>query len=107
VDFSWVLATVGVTGMVIAGRKIWWGWLFNLANEILWVIFAVITKQYGFILMAIGYSAVYANNARNWKHDVDTANQRSDGNHRRNAPVLRVTCVADVPPPTRTDRPTS
>jgi hypothetical protein len=105
VDFSWVLATFGITGMVIAGRKIWWGWLVNLANEILWIIFAVTTRQYGFILMAIGYGAVYANNMRTWRSDVDPADQRGDGHHRRNVPMLRVACVADVPPPTRTDRP--
>lgn len=101
-DFSWVLATVGVTGMVIAGRKIWWGWLFNLGNEILWVIFAVATQQYGFILMAIGYGAVYAHNAHTWREaqGVNRKNQRGDGTHRRSRPVLQVTCVQDVRKPT-------
>jgi hypothetical protein len=67
--WSWVLGTLGVTGLLIAGNRVWWGWLINLANEVLWVIYAVKTKQYGFILMAAAYALVYARNARNtWKH---------------------------------------
>ena len=68
--WSWVLGTLGVTGLLIAGNRVWWGWLINLANEILWVVYAVKTKQYGFILMAGVYALVYARNARNgWKHN--------------------------------------
>ena len=68
--WSWVLGTLGVTGLLIAGNRVWWGWLINLANESLWVVYAVKTKQYGFILMAAAYALVYARNARNgWKHN--------------------------------------
>jgi hypothetical protein len=66
--WSWVLGTLGVTGLLIAGNRVWWGWLINLANEILWIVYAVRTKQYGFILMAIAYAAVYARNARNTRN---------------------------------------
>jgi hypothetical protein len=60
-----VLGTLGVTGLLIAGNRVWWGWLINLVNEILWIVYAIRTKQYGFILMAIAYAAVYARNAKN------------------------------------------
>lgn len=63
-DWSWVLGILGVTGLLIAGSKIWWGWLINLVNEVLWIVYAMTTKQYGFILMAIAYASVYARNAR-------------------------------------------
>jgi hypothetical protein len=65
-----VLGALGVTGLLIAGNRVWWGWLINLANEILWIVYAIRTKQYGFILMAIAYALVYARNARNtWRHN--------------------------------------
>jgi len=68
--WSWVLGALGVTGLLIAGNRVWWGWLINLANEILWIVYAIRTKQYGFILMAIAYALVYARNARNtWRHN--------------------------------------
>lgn len=63
-DWSWILGVLGVTGLLIAGSKIWWGWLINLANEILWIVYALSTHQYGFILMAVAYGIVYARNAR-------------------------------------------
>lgn len=63
-DWSWLLGILGVTGLLIAGSKIWWGWLINLANEILWIIYAISTEQYGFILMAVAYAVVYARNAK-------------------------------------------
>jgi hypothetical protein len=67
--WSWVLGSLGVTGLLIAGNRVWWGWLINLVNEVLWVVYAVVTEQYGFILMAIAYGLVYARNARNtWRH---------------------------------------
>jgi hypothetical protein len=64
---SWILGILGVTGLLIAGRRRWWGWTINLANEVLWVIYAIRTAQYGFILMAAGYGSVYAYNAYKWK----------------------------------------
>jgi hypothetical protein len=63
--WSWVLGSLGITGLLIAGNRVWWGWLINLANEMLWIVYAVSTEQYGFILMAIAYATVYARNARN------------------------------------------
>lgn len=65
--WSWVLGALGVTGLLIAGNRVWWGWLINLANEVLWVVYAIVTEQYGFILMAIAYGLVYARNK--WRHN--------------------------------------
>lgn len=61
--WSWILGTVGITGLLIAGRQVWWGWLINLVNEVLWISYAIATEQYGFILMALCYGVVYLRNA--------------------------------------------
>ena len=47
--WSWILAAIGVTGIFFVGRKAIWGWLLLLFNECLWIVYAVTTKQYGFI----------------------------------------------------------
>jgi hypothetical protein len=65
--WSWVLTAVGVTGLYLAGRKIWWSWLIGLSAQILWLAYAVTTKQFGFIISAFVYGSVYASNARKWK----------------------------------------
>jgi len=66
---SWVLAVIGVTGIFFVGRKTIWGWYVLLFNEILWIAYAVNTKQYGFIFSALAYAAVYVKSYLHWKKD--------------------------------------
>ena len=68
--WSWVLAAIGVTGMFLVGRKTVWGWLVLLANETLWTIYAIHTKQYGFIAMALAYAGVYIKSFIHWKREA-------------------------------------
>lgn len=69
--WSWLLAIVGVTGMFFVGQKTVWGWLVLLTNECIWIAYAVTTKQYGFIVMALAYSAVYIKSYIHWKKTAD------------------------------------
>lgn len=65
--WSIVLAAIGITGMYIAGRKSQWGWFIGLAAQILWIVFAIVTAQYGFILSALAYGTVYGRNWWKWR----------------------------------------
>jgi hypothetical protein len=67
--WSWVLAVIGVTGIYFVGRKTIWGWIVLCFNEVLWITYALITKQYGFIFSAIAYAAVYIKSFIHWKRD--------------------------------------
>lgn len=67
--WSLVLAAVGVLGLFIAGRKHWAGWAIGLGAQVLWVIYALVTRQYGFLASAFAYGAVYGNNLRRWVAD--------------------------------------
>jgi len=67
--WSWVLAVLGITGIFLVGRKTIWGWLVLCANEILWVTYALVTKQYGFIAMAVAYVLVYLKSFLHWKKE--------------------------------------
>jgi len=67
--WSWVLAIIGVTGIYFVGRKTIWGWVVLCFNEILWIAYALITKQYGFIFSAIAYAAVYIKSYLHWKRE--------------------------------------
>lgn len=64
--WSFVLAAVGIAGIYLAGRKSKWGWGLGLAAQVLWLVFAVVTAQYGFILTAVAYGAVYGKNLWQW-----------------------------------------
>jgi hypothetical protein len=67
--WSWLLAVVGVSGIYFVGKKTIWGWLVLIVSECLWVGYAISTKQYGFIFMAIAYATVYLKSYLAWKKE--------------------------------------
>jgi hypothetical protein len=67
---SWVLGSVGVAGIFFVGRKTIWGWFVLLFNEVLWIAYALITDQYGFIFSAIAYGIVYVKSFLHWRQDA-------------------------------------
>jgi hypothetical protein len=68
--WSWILAAIGVSGIFFVGQKSIWGWLVLLANECLWIVYAVTTQQYGFIFAALAYATVYIRSYLHWKKDA-------------------------------------
>lgn len=64
--WSWILTAFGLTGFVLAGRKIWWCWYINIACQILWFTYAIVTKQLGFVVAAVVYAVVFSQNAIRW-----------------------------------------
>lgn len=69
--WSWILAAIGVTGIFFVGRKTIWGWLILLLNECIWIAYALATDQYGFIVMATAYAAVYIKSFIAWKKEEE------------------------------------
>lgn len=64
--WSWLLSFVGVAGFILAGKKIWWAWYINIACQVLWFTYAIVTQQWGFLVGAFFYSAVFIRNAYLW-----------------------------------------
>lgn len=73
--WSYILTVIGLAGFYLAGKKVWWCWYVNIANQVLWVAYALVTKQYGFLIGAAGYLYVFLQNAVVWTKE-----------HRANAP---------------------
>lgn len=67
--WSWLLTIVGVTGFFLAGRKVWWCWYINLACQVLWFAYSIVTQQYGFIAGAAIYTIIFSQNAVKWTRD--------------------------------------
>lgn len=67
--WSYILATIGVAGIYFVGRKDIWGWYVLLFNECLWIAYALATDQYGFILSALAYAAVYIKSYVHWSKE--------------------------------------
>lgn len=64
--WSFVLAAVGIAGLLLAGSKRKIGWAVGFGAQVLWIVYAIVTEQYGFILSACAYAAVYARNYLQW-----------------------------------------
>ena len=67
--WSIVLAAIGIFGLWLAGRKNYLGWFVGLAAQVLWLAYALVTVQYGFILSAFAYGWVYAKNGLSWMRE--------------------------------------
>lgn len=67
--WSWLLMLVGVTGLFLAGKKRKIGWVIGIGVQLLWIIYAIVSKQWGFIMSAIVYGAVNTINWRRWKRE--------------------------------------
>lgn len=65
--WSWLLAAVGVTGLFLAGSSNKLGWALGFGAQLLWIVYAVATEQWGFIASALAYGFVYARNWLRWR----------------------------------------
>lgn len=68
--WSWLLMSIGLLGLWLAGSQNKYGWTISLFAQILWAAYAVVTEQYGFILSAIAYSYVYFRNFKKWNTET-------------------------------------
>ena len=67
--WSWLLAIIGVTGIYFVGRKTICGWFVLLFNEGLWMVYAIHTKQYGFIFASLAYAITYIRSYMHWSRE--------------------------------------
>lgn len=65
--WSWILTAIGATGLLLAGKKVPWAWLVGLGAQVLWVAYAVATRQWGFLASAFIYGSVYLRNHLLWQ----------------------------------------
>lgn len=65
--WSYLLAAVGLAGLYLTGNMKSVGFLVGLAAQVLWVMFAVTTQQWGFIATAVVYGSMYWRNYQKWR----------------------------------------
>lgn len=71
--WSVLLTTVGVLGIWLAGQHNSWGWALGVAAQALWIAYAIITRQWGFIASALVYGFFYGRNLHRWRRDDKAA----------------------------------
>lgn len=81
--WSYLLAGVGIAGLLIAPHRPRTGWAVNIAAQTLWAVYAVATGQPGFLLSAAVYAVAYVRLLR------------------RATPQPAPAATTDAPPPAR------
>lgn len=67
--WSYSLAAIGILGIYLAGRRNLWGWAIGVAAQALWIVYALATDQFGFIVSAVAYAVVYGRNWAKWSRE--------------------------------------
>ena len=57
--WSYLLAGLGITGLIVARRRPTVGWWFNIAAQAAWTAYAISTRQWGFLASGVGYTYAY------------------------------------------------
>lgn len=63
------IVAISCTAAII--YKKWWGFGLGLFQQVLWVVYAIITKQYGFLASAIVFTILNFVGLRKWKAERD------------------------------------
>ena len=66
---DWVLAGGMVTLKILLVRKVWWSPWFGLCLQPIWVIYAFLSQQYGFLIVPMVESVIYASNVKKWSRE--------------------------------------
>lgn len=76
------MTIVGVSGLWIAGNKSTWGWIIGISAQALWITYAIMTAQWGFLFSAFVYGGVYIRNLIKWKRENESNSNisRNSGN---------------------------
>lgn len=65
----WVLSLLGCVCFWLAGNNKRYAWLMSLGVQVLWYVYAIGSRQWGFIPGATMFSVVYARNYWKWGKD--------------------------------------
>lgn len=76
--WSFALAAVGILGIWLAGRKNLYGWAIGVGAQVLWIVYAVVTQQWGFIASAIAYGYIYGLNWYKWNKEKKISQTNAD-----------------------------
>jgi len=63
---AWVLSFTSVLMLWLMGNKSKWGPRIGLANQVLWLVYAIMIEEYGLIPGVILYAFVHIRNLIKW-----------------------------------------
>ena len=65
--FPWVLSATSAVMLWLMGNKFKAGPILGLANQVLWIVYVGLTRQWGLLPGVILYAAIHVRNMRRWR----------------------------------------
>jgi len=66
---SWILSITSVIMLWLMGNKNKYAPFVGIGNQVLWVIYVLMTKQHGLLLGVVMYLVVHIRNAMKWRNE--------------------------------------
>jgi nicotinamide riboside transporter PnuC len=63
---SYLLSVLSLTSLWLMGNKSVWGIVIGLVNQILWIVYALMLKQYGLLIGVFAYTIIHIRNLKKW-----------------------------------------
>jgi hypothetical protein len=67
----WLLSAISIWQTVLAGNLNRNAWLIGLFNQVLWLIWIILSKNWGLLPMNIAMWIVYIRNHRKWRKQLE------------------------------------
>lgn len=65
--WSWALGTISIASIALswhAGSGYRWAWAVKAVVQVPWAVYAITTRQWGFLMSSVAYAVVYVRNSR-------------------------------------------
>lgn len=63
----WILSAITIYMFILAGNKKKSAWIVGLVNQLLWLIWIIISENWGLVPMNIALWIVYSRNYLKWR----------------------------------------
>jgi hypothetical protein len=67
--WSWIITALTLFSMYFVEQKRKEGWLVSFGTQAVWILYALTTKQYGFLAPAPFFIVLYARNYVRWARE--------------------------------------
>ena len=68
-EFNYLLSIISLVTLWLIGNKNKAGFILGLLNQVLWIWYALMLKQYGLLVGVIAYAVIYIRNLIKWNKD--------------------------------------
>ena len=85
-----MLEGLGLIAAYFVGRKRWQGWIVMILASVLWIVFGLRTKQYGFSVASMAFLVVYSRNLRAWRANQSSVEAALPSGHQPGSPAIAV-----------------